>query len=86
MTIQELIDKLKTFPPETMVVVKGYEDGYNDISSFEKVALQLNAHEEWYYGQHDITKDLNAVKAVALLGVNLNAKEDVKWSGWGTEK
>ncbi len=86
MTIQELIDKLKTFPPETLVVVKGYEDGYNDISSFEEVALQLNAHEEWYYGQHDITKDSSAVRAIALLGENKNASDDVKFKGWGSEE
>ncbi len=35
MTAQELIRHLQTLPPNTAVVMGGYEDGYNNI-------LQLN--------------------------------------------
>ena len=31
MTVQELINHLQTLSPETKVVIRGYEDGYNDI-------------------------------------------------------
>lgn len=31
MTVDELIKALMTFPPETRVVVRGYEGGYDDI-------------------------------------------------------
>ena len=31
MIAQELIQHLKTLPPNTKIVVRGYEDGYNDI-------------------------------------------------------
>jgi len=31
MTASELIILLQKFPPETKIVVRGYEDGYNDI-------------------------------------------------------
>ena len=32
MTVNELIAELQKLPPETRVVVSGYEDGYDDIS------------------------------------------------------
>lgn len=82
MTIQELIDKLKTFPPETLVVVRGYEEGYNDISILKEISLELDANEEWYYGQHTISKDSNAPKAIVLLGENKNATEKVSLPEW----
>jgi hypothetical protein len=31
MTASELIKLLQEFPPDTKIVVRGYEDGYNDI-------------------------------------------------------
>ena len=82
MNIQELIEKLKTFPPDTMVVVRGYEEGYNDISVIKEVTLKLNAHDEWYYGQHDDSKDANAINAIELAGINNNSKDESKPSNW----
>jgi hypothetical protein len=32
MTVNELIAELQKHPPQTWVVVSGYEDGYDDIS------------------------------------------------------
>ena len=31
MTTQELIERLKEFPPETPILVEGYETGFDDI-------------------------------------------------------
>ena len=31
MTAEELIERLKTLPPETPVLVEGYETGFDDI-------------------------------------------------------
>ena len=50
MTIQELCDRLSQFPPDTPVVVRGYEGGFNDVLKVEAVEMQLNEH--WYYGAH----------------------------------
>ena len=79
MTIQELIEKLKTFPPDIKVVVRGYEDGYNDISDIREVAIKLNASEYWWDGQHGDTKDVDAIRAIELAGLNNNAKDEVKF-------
>jgi hypothetical protein len=53
MTIQELCDRLSKFPPDTQVVVRGYEGGFNDVLNVEVVEMQLNVNaEHWYYGAH----------------------------------
>lgn len=40
MTIRELIEKLKTFDPETLAVVRGMDEcGFADIAHFEMVKL-----------------------------------------------
>jgi hypothetical protein len=49
MTIKELIAELEKHPPETRVVVSGYEDGVDDISRLWLVhitpAAKPNPHE-----------------------------------------
>jgi hypothetical protein len=82
MTIQELTEKLKTFPPDTMLVIRSYEDGCNDISDFKEVSIKLNAYKEWYYGQHGDSDDVNATKAIAITGVNKNSKDEFKNQKW----
>lgn len=52
MTIKELIEALSKFDPDTPVVVRGYEGGYNDIMEIEETSMQLNVNRVWYYGAH----------------------------------
>ena len=52
MTIQELIQKLSQYDPNTRVIVRGYEDGFNDVNYTEQRKIVLNYHSEWYYGSH----------------------------------
>jgi hypothetical protein len=52
MTVQELIEALSKFDPNTPVVVRGYEGGYNDIQSIQPLSIQLNVNNTWYYGAH----------------------------------
>lgn len=56
MTVQELIDRLKTYPPNLPVMVDGYEGGCdyldaNDIRQ-NKVKLNANCHGS-YCGLHE---------------------------------
>jgi hypothetical protein len=53
MTIKELLQHLAQYPPDTRVVVSGYEGGYNDITTYKTIQIQLDARTEWYMGQHD---------------------------------
>ena len=57
MTIQQLIEKLQQYPPEMRVIISGYENGYNDISMFEKKEIAIDVLTEWYYGQHIDSSD-----------------------------
>jgi len=40
MTAAELIKYLKQIHPDTKIVVRGYEDGYNDILKLRKVRIK----------------------------------------------
>jgi|GEM_PF-1222050 len=39
MTVSELIEALKNYPPDARVVVLGYESGYDDITLIKQVAI-----------------------------------------------
>ena len=68
MTVAEIIEMLKSYAPETRVVVQGYEDGYDDIASVRLVAIKTNANPEWYYGQHgDAGDGVDGVEQAVLL-------------------
>ena len=53
MKVKELIEELQKHDSEKMVVVAGYEGGYDEISGAGEIRLKLNAHTEWYYGMHE---------------------------------
>ena len=53
MTVQELIDLLKTKDPSLRVVLNGYEGGFSHIEALKKLSLKLNVNEEDFYGPHE---------------------------------
>ena len=52
MTAEELINSLKELPPEIKIVVRGYEEGFNDISQLKPLKLMHAADSKWYYGEY----------------------------------
>jgi hypothetical protein len=59
MTIKELVETLSKFDSDTPVVIRGYEDGYNDVSIVRLQTMQLNVNERHhYYGAHDCVEGL----------------------------
>ena len=83
MTIQELCDRLSQFPPDTPVVVKGYEGGFNYVNKIEPLEMQLNVNPIWFYGshgtndhQHEPIEGIPMTPVVYLHGVNHIADED----------
>lgn len=66
MKVKELIKALEQFDQDAMVVVSGYEGGYNYVDQFEEFKIKENVYTEWYYGQHDRTDDDDGVKVVQL--------------------
>lgn len=75
MTAAELIDELKQLPPDIRIVIRGYEDGHNDILKLRSVKIKLNANEHWYEGAHEDSTDKEAIDAIDLFGDNKNAKD-----------
>jgi hypothetical protein len=54
-TVAELIEKLRQFPPETRVFVDGYEGGIADLEPqyVRLVPVKLDVNSESYYGPHE---------------------------------
>ncbi len=75
MTASELIRLLQEFPPDTKIVVRGYEEGYNDILKSRQVKIKYNPDAAWYYGVYSDSIEPDAIKAVELYGENSNGEE-----------
>ncbi|MHB8520688.1 MAG: hypothetical protein ACYDH9_08010 [Limisphaerales bacterium] len=54
MTVNELIAELRKHPPETRVVVSGYEDGADDISRLWLIHITSAAKPKPYEGRWEI--------------------------------
>ena len=57
MNVKELIEKLKEFDQESMVIVAGYEGGHDEITGCKPIGLRLNVNDSWYYGRHEESTD-----------------------------
>ena len=80
MTAKELIQKLQKLPPDTRIVIRGYEDGYNDIQRL--IPLMIIPHpgqKADYYGEYTIARTekekINGIMAVELYGENTKAEK-----------
>jgi hypothetical protein len=77
MTVSELIEQLKNMPQDMMVVIDGYEGGYdNPELSSSKLIPDSNwngkSKEAWYNGRHDVyyvemeDQNLSTVECVVI--------------------
>lgn len=57
-TAKELIEALSTFPPNTRIVVRGYESGVNDVVECCSRKIVLDANCSPWYGRHERLYDL----------------------------
>lgn len=80
MTAKELIQKLQQLPPDTRIVIRGYEEGYNDI--LRLIPLMIIPHPKQkadYYGEYTSARTekdkINAIRAVELYGENIKAEK-----------
>jgi len=62
MKVSELIRILEMLPPDARVVIHGYEGGYADAGTVEKIDLVLNQNTAWYYGPHEKFNELDHSK------------------------
>ena len=78
MIAQELIQHLKTLPPNTKILLRGYEDGYNDIFQLKSVKIKPKADANWYDGEYEDSTDVGATLAGDLYGENQNPTNNLK--------
>ena len=54
MKVKQLIAELKKYDPDTKVVIKGYENRYEDLTKITTILLRVNANNtKWSYEQDD---------------------------------
>jgi len=51
MTVNELIAELRKQPPESRVVVSGYEEGFDDISRLSSISIVPKPNAKEYEGR-----------------------------------
>jgi hypothetical protein len=57
MTVAELIALLKSEDPTACVVVRGYEDGYDDVDGLERITIAPNADTNEWDGAFELSAD-----------------------------
>lgn len=76
MTVKELIAALESYPPDTRVIVLGYEEGYDDITMVRQIAIIPEEEPVWYKGWYDDAPPEKADQAEqAVLVYGRNAEE-----------
>ena len=70
MTVSELISELMNFPQDLKVVVRGYENGYNEIVTLKKKTVLLNGEAEWWDGEYMDSGKKEGFGAIELFGEN----------------
>ncbi len=66
LTVKELIEKLQVLPPEAIVLVDGYETGFDAVVDTEIINIEKNVEAEWYNGIYEESNKL-AIQAIYLL-------------------
>jgi hypothetical protein len=66
MTAHELIAELQKLPPETRVVVSGYEEGYDDISRLRRISIAPTQSPKPWEGRWEDSE--SGVQALFLFG------------------
>ncbi|MBL7111184.1 MAG: hypothetical protein ISS19_04505 [Bacteroidales bacterium] len=78
MTAKELIRELQQLPHDTRIIIRGYEDGYNDI--LQLIPRSIVSHpgqKADYYGEYTDSgkeNETGAIRAVELYGENTKAE------------
>lgn len=60
MTIKELKQKIENLPDEMKVLVNGYEDGLDEVSSAQVLPIKLNTNDQEWSGPHEIDESSEA--------------------------
>lgn len=65
MKIRELIEELQKYDPETLVVTRGYEDGYDGVTRVRALGLSLVTNPREWEGDYE-SSEFGSILAVHL--------------------
>ena len=57
-------------PPDRRVVLKGYENGFSDVSGLRECALKLNVHGQWWNGPHEVDFEQPDETAIEIVRID----------------
>lgn len=66
MKVSELIERLSVLPPDALVVVHGYEDGFNDVEDIGQIKAWLNYRNNPLYGNHEEAQYWDHIDKLAI--------------------
>ncbi len=66
MIIADLIALLQKYPPQTKVLVQGYEDGYDNVTTVKNISVKHDPDAQWYNGKY--VEGAKGENVVAVLG------------------
>ena len=80
MKVKALIEELKKHDPDKQIVIRGYEDGYNDILKIYEINIFPNpGQKNWYCGEYEQAYEEKEIKistpAIELYGDNTKREE-----------
>ncbi|MDP2115617.1 MAG: hypothetical protein Q8K69_16340 [Bacteroidota bacterium] len=70
MTVTELIVRLTQAPPNAKVIVRGYENGYNDVFELRSLFVRQNPEAKWYDGEYEKSEATTGIEAIEIYGEN----------------
>ncbi|MBA4408984.1 MAG: hypothetical protein Q8S54_13060 [Bacteroidota bacterium] len=70
MTVAELIIRLNQAPPNAKVIVRGYENGYNDVIELKSLFVRPNQEANWYDGEYEKSETTDGIEAIEIYGEN----------------
>ncbi len=70
MNVKDLIDKLKTLPADALVLVQGYEDGFDAVKAIRQIKVAKKPDAREWNGEYEEAEknNKNAVSSVVILG------------------
>ncbi len=72
LTVKDLIQALSKYPPNTRVLVQGYEGGYSDVQDAREIPVAFNVNKEDYMGPHDDDENSKQTAIVLIRDLNRN--------------
>ena len=67
MTVKELISELQKHNPEKLVLVSGYEEGYDDLKEVREIKVNYKPTDKYWKGEYtDFPLDECLINAILL--------------------